>query len=108
MVNLASIVLGDFQDSLSSAFGSTMGWIAGHLILVLMISITALGIREREHIMKYSGLNVRMATDSFTILILSIVIFWIYTNSFDFEAGPSIALAATTSLSLRWMVTILG
>ena len=108
MVNLASVVLGDFQDSLASAFGSTVGWIVGHLILVIVISIAALGIREKDHIIKYSGMNMRMATDSFTILILSIAIFWIYTTSFGFGAGPSIALAATTSLSLRWMVTILG
>ncbi|MAH98644.1 MAG: hypothetical protein CMA12_04775 [Euryarchaeota archaeon] len=108
MVNLASVVLGDFQDSLASAFGSTVGWIVGHLIVVIVISIAALGIREKDHIIKYSGMNMRMATDSFTILILSIAIFWIYTTSFGFGAGPSIALAATTSLSLRWMVTILG
>ena len=108
MVNLASIVLGEFQDSLASAFGSTIGWIVGHLIILIVLWLVTLGIRERDHLIKYSGMDTRMATESFTILIISIAIFWIYTTSFGFEAGPSIALAATTSLSLRWMVNILG
>ena len=108
MVNLASIFLGDFQNSLYSAFGNSIGWVVGHLILITIISIAVIGIRKRDHVIMYSGMDVKMATDSFTIIILSAAFFWIYTTSFSFEVVPSIALAASTSLSLRWMITILG
>ena len=38
MVDIASLILGDFQDSLVDVFGSSFGWLIGHLI-VLSLSL---------------------------------------------------------------------
>ena len=48
MVDVASMILGEFQDSLVGVFGSSFGWLIGHLIvlsvLTLVILSTAIGI----------------------------------------------------------------
>ena len=36
MVDIASMVLAGFQDTLVSAFGSTLGWAIGHIIVLLL------------------------------------------------------------------------
>ena len=54
MENIASIILGEFQDDLTVLFGETLGWIVGHTILAAALVTIVLGIKERDHIINRS------------------------------------------------------
>jgi len=106
--DIASLVLGGFQDELVSVFGHTLGWTIGHTILFLFLGLMALGIRKREHVINNSGVGRREALDLGGFLILTAALYFVYTTTLDFDSVASWALAATSSLSLRWIVTVLG
>ncbi|MBR79514.1 MAG: hypothetical protein CMA88_01840 [Euryarchaeota archaeon] len=108
MIDVASIVLGGFQEDLVSAFGNSMGWAFGHLIILVMISLLVLGLRERDHIINNSGFGRNQAIDGFATLSLTVLLYYIYTSTFDFDSTASVAISVGSSLSLRWMVTVLG
>tara|TARA_B100000927_G_scaffold37051_1_gene26573 strand:+ start:140 stop:448 length:309 start_codon:yes stop_codon:yes gene_type:complete len=102
------MVFGEFQNELTSVFGDIIGWLIGHVILFLSLGAIIFGIRERNHIMNNSGLGRSHALDLCVFLLLTAILYSVYTTIFQFESGASLTLAATSSLSLRWMVTVLG
>jgi hypothetical protein len=106
--DLASTILGPFQNDLESVFGDSIGWFVGHAILLATLMAMVFAIREREHVIKHSGLGRSQALDFGTFLILSLVFFYFYSAICGFASGPSLLVAATSSLFLRWMVIILG
>ena len=108
MVDIASKVLGGFQDDLISAFGDALGWTIGHLILLGIAGSVVLGIRNRDHIINHSGLGRTQAYDGAVTLITTILLFYIYTSIFNFDSFASVGISVASSLSLRWMVTVLG
>lgn len=108
MENIASIILGEFQDDLTVLFGETLGWIVGHMILAAALVTIVLGIKERDHIIKRSGFGKSETLDLGVFLLLTLFLSYIYTNTFHFESMASLALGAASSLSLRWMVVVLG
>jgi len=80
MINPASFVLAGFQDTLVSAFGPSLGWIIGQLILIfLLISIIWI-IQNRNHIVNESGWGYSNLLDISVILVLTGVQHIIYTN----------------------------
>jgi hypothetical protein len=108
VIDIASIILGEFQDDLVSAFGNSLGWAMGHLILVGIAGLLVLGLRQREHIINHSGFGRKQASDIISTLFLTILLFYIYTSTFEFDPTASVAISVASSLSLRWMVTVLG
>ena len=108
MVNIASTILAGFQDNLVVLFGETLGWIVGHSILVAALATIILAIKERDHIIQRSGFGRNEILDSGVFLLLTLSLFYIYTSIFHFESIASLALGATSSLSIRWMITVLG
>ena len=108
MVNIASTILAGFQDDLVVLFGETLGWIVGHSILAAALATIVLGIKERDHIIQRSGFGKNEILDLGVFFLLTLSLFYIYTNTFHFESVASLALGATSSLSIRWMVTVLG
>ena len=46
MVDVASPVLGGFQDSIVDAFGATAGWWVGHLLVVGMVALCAVALQN--------------------------------------------------------------
>ena len=108
MFDLATPVLGAFQDSLDSAFGNDLGWVLGHIILVSALAASILAVRERNHIIAYSGIDKRLALDAAATLLLTLVIYWIFTAVFEFDSGASVGLSFVTAISMRWMVTVMG
>lgn len=108
MVDLASTILGGFQDDLVTLFGETLGWIIGHSIIATIIAVVVLGIRERDHVIENSGIGKSEALDIGTFLLLTVVLHYIYTNTFDFDSMASLGLGGASALSLRWLVTVLG
>ena len=108
MIDIASMVLGGFQDDLVLAFGDSMGWAVGHLILVTIAGLVVLGLRERDHIVNHSGMGRKQASDGMATLILAILLYYIYASTFEFDPTASVAISVTSALSLRWVVTVLG
>ena len=108
MVNVASTILAGFQDDLVVLFGETLGWVVGHSILAAATATIDLGIKERDHIIQRSGFGKNDMLDLGAFLLLTLFLFYIYTNTFHFESIASLALGAISSLSIRWLVTVLG
>jgi len=108
MFDVASIVLGDFQASLTSVFGNSIGWAIGHSIIFICFAAIFFGIRERDHIINNSGIGKRESVDFGVFVLLTLALYFIYTSAFDFASGASWGIAAASSLSIRWMVTVLG
>ena len=94
MIDIASIVLGGFQEDLVSAFGNSMGWAVGHLILLVIIN--------------NSGFGSKQASEGTVTLLLTILLYYIYSSAFEFDSTASVAISVASSLSIRWMVTVLG
>ncbi|MDP7002206.1 MAG: hypothetical protein QF911_01345 [Candidatus Thalassarchaeaceae archaeon] len=108
MIDIASIVLGGFQDDLVNVFGSSFGWLIGHLIILGTLALATLAVANRDHILNRSGINRGMALDVVAFFILSAILFWVFTGSFGFSSGPSAWLAAASSLSIGWAIKVLG
>ncbi|MBN28992.1 MAG: hypothetical protein CMB33_03880 [Euryarchaeota archaeon] len=108
MFDLASTILGTFQDDLVSVFGDSIGWAVGHAILLVTLVAMVFAIREREHVIKNSGIGRTQVIDLGTFLLLTLALFYFYSAVCGFATIPSLIVGATSSLSLRWMVTILG
>ena len=108
MFDLASTILGTFQDDLVSVFGDSIGWAVGHAILLVTLVAMVFAIRERDHVIKNSGISRTQVIDLGTFLLLTLALFYFYSAVCGFATIPSLIVGATSSLSLRWMVTILG
>ena len=108
MFDLASTILGTFQDDLVSVFGDSIGWAVGHAILLVTLVAMVFAIRERDHVIKNSGIGRTQVFDLGTFLLLTLALFYFYSAVCGFATIPSLIVGATSSLSLRWMVTILG
>ena len=106
MVDLASSVLGGFQDSLDGAFGAAVGWVAGHLILVGAVALVTLAIRNRDHIVNQSGFSRDTLVDVAATGAATLFLFAIFTNTFGWPLAPALALALVSAMSLRWHVLI--
>ena len=100
--------MGPFQTDLVSLFGDSIGWFVGHSILLAALVTIVFAIRERDHVINNSGLGRAQALDLGTFLILTLALFYFYTAVCGFAAVPSLVIGATSSLLLRWIVTILG
>ena len=107
MVDLATPVLGAFQDTLEAAFGPSWGWVAGHAIVLGIAALAVLVVRNREHVMAESGFGKSEMADAAVVLALIAVQYIFYTGPLEFPEATSIVLGAIGALSLRWMVLVL-
>ncbi len=108
MFDLASTLLGPFQDDLVSVFGVSVGWFVGHAILLVTLVVLVVAIRERDHIINHSGFGRSEALDFVTFLLLTLALFFFYSSVSGFAFAPSLVVGAVSALFLRWVVTILG
>jgi len=106
--DLASLVLGTFQGELVSVFGDSIGWFVGHAILLAALATLVFAIRERDHVIKHSGLGRSQAIDFGVSLLLTLALFYFFSAICGFASIPSLVVGATSALFLRWMVTVLG
>ena len=102
--DLASTILGTFQDDLVSVFGESVGWFVGHVILLTILGGMVLAVRERDHVVKHSGLGRSQAFDLTIFILLTLALFYFYSTVCGFATAPSLIVGATSSLFLRWMV----
>ena len=107
-MDLASLVLMGFQDDLVMAFGDTAGWLIGHLILLGALALAVVAVRERDHIIDHSGFDRSTILDALVVVSLTLVQYVLFTSTFGFDPEASMALAAVSSISIRWHIRVLG
>ena len=107
MVNVASMVLGSFQDSLVDVFGSSGGWFLGHLIVLFMASLIVVSIRNRDHIVNESGFGRKHFSQATAVIFMTGLQYVFYTGSLGFPATMSVVLGITGALSALWMINVL-
>ena len=107
MIDIASLVLGDFQDTIVAAFGSTFGWIAGHIIVLLLVLSTLWIIQNRYHIQNESGWGYSNIKDISVIILLTAAQYLVYVNLLGFPGAASLGISVAGTMSLRWHILVL-
>ena len=107
MVDVASMIMGDFQDSLVEVFGSSVGWLIGHIIVFGALSVVVLSIRNRDHIINESGYGRRNFTQALAVVGMTAIQYVVYTGNLGFPSTTSFVLALFGALSALWMINVL-
>ena len=107
MVDVASMILGDFQDSLVDVFGSSFGWAIGHLIVLSILTLVILSIRNRDHIITESGYGSRSFAQALAVVGMTGAQYVVYTGSLGFPPTTSFILGIFGALSALWMINVL-
>lgn len=106
-MNVASVLLGDFQDSLVDVFGSSGGWLMGHAIVLSMVALVVLSIRNRDHIVNESGYGREHFSQATAVVLMTGLQYVFYTGSLGFPGTMSMVLGITGALSALWMINVL-
>ena len=106
-MNVASVLLGDFQDSLVDVFGSSGGWLMGHAIVLSMVALVVLSIRNRDHIVNESGYGREHFSQATAVVLMTGLQYVFYTGSLCFPGTMSMVLGITGALSALWMINVL-
>ena len=108
MVDLASMLFGDFQESIVATFGETIGWVVGHGLIVGLIALIWYTWVGREHIRTQSGWGVPEIRDIATIIAVTMAQYIVYTSNLDYPDGPALAVAFSATKFARWSVNVLN
>ena len=106
MADLASMVLGSVQDTIVEAFGTTTGWLVGHLIVLGIMALAVVAVQNRKHMVAHSGFGRGTFQDLAIIIALTAVQYIIFTGTFNFSENVSFWLAIISTLILRWHILI--
>ena len=107
MSDIPSIIFGPLQEDIVIVFGESIGMLIGHLIIAIISSIVVV-FQNRRHIYEKSGFDKNTAIDIFSLLVLSIIQFIVFTSIFDFSQSASVLLSVIGSLLLRWVMYMVG
>ena len=107
MVDIASLILGNFQNTIVAAFGSSFGWIMGHIIVLLLVLSILLIVQNRHHVLNESGWGYSNLKDISVILLLTGSQYLIYVNLLAFPSAASLGLAIFWTMTLRWHILVL-
>ncbi len=107
MDDIASLVLGDFQETIVDAFGSSLGWFIGHSIVLFLTLSIFWAIKNRHHILNESGWGRNNLKDISVIILLTFIQYIIFTNTLNFPEGASIGIAFLSTMTLRWHILVL-
>tara|TARA_B100000401_G_C52731630_1_gene683869 strand:+ start:160 stop:486 length:327 start_codon:yes stop_codon:yes gene_type:complete len=108
MSDIPSIIFGPLQEDIVIVFGESIGMLIGHLIIIAIISSIVVVFQNRRHIYEKSGFDKNTAIDIFSLLVLSIIQFIVFTSIFDFSQSASVLLSVIGSLLLRWVMYMVG
>ena len=106
MVDVASPVLGGFQDNIIDAFGAAAGWWVGHLLVVGILALSVVALQNRHHIANHSGFGRSTLMDATATLALTAIQYSVFTGAFDWPEEVSLALGIICALTLRWHLLI--
>ncbi|MBV03834.1 MAG: hypothetical protein CML45_05520 [Rhodobacteraceae bacterium] len=107
MIDLASLVLGSFQDSIESAFGASFGWLIGHMIVLFSILLLIWIVQNRNHIASKSGWGYHNLMDLSVIAFITLAQYFVYVNLLNFPSTASWGLAIFWTMTLRWHILVL-
>jgi hypothetical protein len=107
MIDIASLVLAGFQDDLVSAFGTSLGWIIGHMVVIFLALSIIWVIQNRNHIAKESGWGYPNLMDISVFVLLTVTQYLVYVNLLEFPNTASWGLAIFWTFTLRWHVLVL-
>tara|TARA_B100000029_G_scaffold36690_1_gene34551 strand:- start:3225 stop:3551 length:327 start_codon:yes stop_codon:yes gene_type:complete len=108
MFDIASVVFGDFQDSIVATFGDTLGWLVGHALIVGTAALIWFSWGGRDHIREKSGWDKSTLFDMTTVAALTLAQYAVFTGTFGFPVGPSLGVAFGGAMFARWCVNILN
>jgi len=89
------------------AFGSSLGWLIGHLIVLGLVCLTCKIINNRHHIISQSPWDVSTLKSIAVFLALTAAQYYVFTTSFNFPSNESIGLAAVSTILIRWLILVL-
>jgi hypothetical protein len=108
MVDFASMLFGDFQDSIVASFGDTIGWVVGHALIVGLVALVWYTWIGRNHIRTQSGWGAPEIRDAATILTVTMAQYIVYTSNLDYREGPALAVAFSATMFARWCINVLN
>ena len=108
MVDFASMLFGDFQDSIVTTFGDTIGWVVGHALIAGLVALVWYTWIGRNHIRTQSGGGMPEIRDIATILAVTMAQYIVYTGNLDYPEGPSLAIAFSATIFARWCINVLN
>ena len=106
MVDLASMLFGDFQDSIVTTFGDTLGWVIGHALIAGLVALGWYSWIGRNHIRKQSGWGMSDLRDITTIIALTMAQYVVYTENFDYPEFPAMGVAFAATMLARWCINL--
>ena len=102
----ASMVFGSFADQIDAAFGSSMGWIIGNLLLAAVVFGLIQMIRNASDITKHFEITNKKITSWIGYTIATIVQHLIFI-SFGFPFIGAFLTAISSTLLLKWTLDTL-
>ena len=105
-VDLATPLLGDFSTQLDVAFGSTFGWVFGHLIILGMAGILLQSMRKTSLLTKNFDISSTKITNFIGYSIATIIQYQIFI-AFSFPVSGAIITAITSTLLWKWTFDVL-
>ena len=108
MVDFASMLFGDFQDSIVTTFGDTIGWVVGHALIAGLVALVWYTWIGRHHIRTQSGWGMPEFRDIAAILAVTMAQYIVYTGNLDYPEGPSLAIAFSATIFARWCINVLN
>ena len=123
MVDVASMILGEFQDSLVDVFGSSFGWLIGHLIVLSVLTLVILSIRNRDHIISESGYGSRNLAQALAVVGMTAAQYVVYTGNLGFPSTTSprstrtldtrpatlvLTMVSSSAIKLPWLLAKVG
>ena len=108
MVDFASMLFGNFQDSIVATFGDTIGWVVGHALIIGLVALVWYTWIGRNHIRTHSGWGMPEIRDMATIFAITMAQYIVYTSNLDYPEGPALALAFSVTIFARWCINVLN
>jgi hypothetical protein len=100
-IDFATPLLGDFATHLEIAFGATMGWFVGHLIIVAIVVILIQSLRNGSLLVNRFEINSNRITNFIGYGIFFIIQYQIFI-SFSFPISGAFFTAAASTLLWKW------
>lgn len=105
-VDLATPILGEFGTQLDVAFGPSLGWFFGHLIILGIGGVLVQSMRKTTLLTKNFDISSAKVTNFIGYSIAFIIQYQIFI-AFSFPVSGAIITAITSTLLWKWTFDIL-
>ncbi|MBA45055.1 MAG: hypothetical protein CMB31_00510 [Euryarchaeota archaeon] len=105
-VDFATPLLGDFSTQLEIAFGSTFGWLVGHLIILGIIAILIQSLRNTSLLTKNLEISSNKIKNFIGYGIAFLIQYQLFVT-FSFPISGAIITAISSTLLWKWTFDVL-